>query len=86
MVTEGVLADFRVLHKKCESDKEIVKVMALACVICIDRGDLIPRVLNLSYHSTASKRRDKGTIWELLDLTDVRQKKFELGRSDALRS
>lgn len=52
--------------------------MTLACVIlhniCIDRGDLTPRVLDLSYDSTTSKRRDKAAIGKLLDLTDARQK------------
>ena len=51
LVTEGAFdqlkSRFRVLHKKCESDKETVKAMVLACIalhnICIDRGDLIPK-------------------------------------------
>ena len=51
MVTEGAFdqlkSRFRVLHKKCESDKEIVKAMVLACIVlhntCIDRGDLISK-------------------------------------------
>ena len=55
MVTEGAIGrlknKFRVLHKKCESDKETAKRMALACIvlhnICTDRGDLIPRVFDL---------------------------------------
>ena len=51
MVTEGAFEQlksrFRVLHKRCESDKEIVKAMVLACIVlhntCIDRGDLISK-------------------------------------------
>ena len=51
MVTEGAFdqlkSRFRVLHKRCESDKEIVKAMVLACIVlhntCIDRGDLISK-------------------------------------------
>ena len=92
MVTEGAFgrlkSKFRVLHKKYESDKETIKTMAFACVvlhnICIDREDLIPRVFDLSYDSTANKRRDRKTIRELLNLTDARQKHFELGRSEGL--
>ena len=57
MVTDGafgrVKSKFRVLHKKCQSEKETVKGMALACIvmynICIGRGGLIPRVFDLSY-------------------------------------
>ena len=64
MVTEGAFGQlksrFRILHKKCESDKETVKTMALACAvlhnICMDRGDLIPRVFDLKYDSPANKR------------------------------
>ena len=49
MVTEGAFdrpkCRFIVLHKKCESEKETVKAMALTCVvlhkICIYRRDLI---------------------------------------------
>ena len=82
MVTEGAFgrlkSRFSVLHKKCESDEETVKAMALACVILqnifIDRGDLIPRVFDLSYDSTANKCRNRETIRELLDLADVGQK------------
>ena len=41
----------------------------------MDRGDLTPRVFDLSYDSTTNKRRDKAAIGKLLDLTDARQKK-----------
>ena len=46
---------FRVLHKKCQSDKETLIDMALACIvlhnICIDREDLIPKAFDLRYES-----------------------------------
>ena len=62
--------------------------MALACAVlhnvCIDRGHLIPRLFDLSYDYTSNKRRDRETIQELLDLTDARQKNFELRRREAL--
>ena len=82
MVTEGTFgrlkSRFRILHKKCESDKETVKVMPLASVvlhnICIDRRNLILRVFDRSYDSTANKSRQSEAIWELFDLTDARQK------------
>ena len=87
MVTEKAFgrlkSRFRVLHKKCESDKKTVKAMALACVIlhniCIDTGDVIPRMFDLSYDSPTNKRQDREIIRRLLDLNDVRQKNFELG-------
>ena len=92
MVTEKAFgrlkSRFRVLHKKCESGKKTVKAMVLACVtlhnICIDTGDVIPRDFHLSYDSTNNKRRDREIIRGLLDLTDARQKNFELGRSEVL--
>ena len=37
----------RILFRKCESNKETVKLYGLACVVfqnlCIERGDLVPR-------------------------------------------
>ena len=43
--------------------------MALACElqhnICMDRRDLIPRVFDLSYDSTASKCRDREKVEEV---------------------
>ena len=55
MVTEGAFGKlkgrWRILSKKCESHKGTVKKMGLACVvlhnICIDRGDIIPRNIDL---------------------------------------
>ena len=41
-------------------------------------------MFDLSYDSTANNCRDRETIQELLDLTDARQKNFNLGRSEAL--
>ena len=59
--------------------------MALACVvlhnICIERGNLLSY---LSYDFPDNKRRDREAIRDLLDLTDARQKKFELGRTAAM--
>ena len=57
MVTEGAFGRFktklRVLHKKCGSDKETLKFMPLACVvlynICIEIGNLVPRISDLTY-------------------------------------
>ena len=55
MVNEGAFGKlkerFRILHRKCESNKETVKIMGLACVIlhniCIDKRDLVSRKFDL---------------------------------------
>ena len=74
MVTEGTFGRLksrcRVHHKKFESDKGTVKIMAafrsVLHNVCIDRGDVIRRMFDLSYDSTVIKRQDKESIAELL--------------------
>lgn len=59
LVTEGAFgrlkSRFRVLFRKCESNKETVKLYGLACVVlhnpCIERGDLVPRTFHLNFES-----------------------------------
>ena len=66
MVTEGAFGKlngrFRILHRKCESNKETVKIMGLTCVIlhniCIDKRDLVPRKFDLTYDMASNKRRE----------------------------
>ena len=56
LVTEGTLGrlkiKFKVLFRKCESNKETLKLYGLACVLlhnlCIERGDLVPRKFDLT--------------------------------------
>ena len=56
MVTEGAFGKlkgrFRILHRKCERNKETVKIMVLNCVIihkiCIDKGVLVPKKFDLT--------------------------------------
>ena len=63
MVTEEALdqleGPFRVLQRKCESDKKTMKIMVLASVeqlkIWIERADPIPRVIDLRYDAAANK-------------------------------
>ena len=81
MVTEGAFgrlkSRFRVLHRKCESHKDTVKAMGLACVvlhnICIEKGDLVPRNLDLTVDQATNKRRSRDEIRDLLALTGPRQ-------------
>ena len=63
MVTEEALDQlegrFRVLQRKCESDKKTMKTMVLASAeqlkIWIERADPIPRVIDLRYDAAANK-------------------------------
>ena len=66
MVTEGAFGKLtgrcRISHGKCESNKETVKIMGLACVILhniyIDKGDLAPKNFNLTYDIASNKHRE----------------------------
>ena len=69
LVTEGAFdrlkSQFRVLHRKCESNKNTVKAMGLACVVLhnirIEKGDLIPRKLDLTFDVT-NKRKNSDDV------------------------
>ena len=84
MITEGAFGKlkgrFRVLFRKCESNKETVKIMGLACVvlhnICIDRKDIIPRKFDLTFDHVTNKRRDREELRDLLDLTNTNLKNY----------
>ena len=75
MVTEGAsdkLKDrFRVLHCKCESDKETVKIVGLACVVFhnlrIDKGDFLPRKFDLTFDHKTNKLRGRIELHFTLD-------------------
>ena len=51
---------WRILHRKCESKKETVKCVALACIVlhnvCIERCDVTWRKWDLSNDHTTNKR------------------------------
>ena len=93
MVTEGAFGKlkerFRILHRKCESNKETVKVMGFTCVIlhniCIDKGDLVPRKFDLTYDMTSNKPRESTELRDLLDLTDSNEKNLKTGRVVAVK-
>ena len=93
LVTEGTFEKlkrrFQILYRKCESNKETVKIMGLACVIlhniCIDKGDLVPRKFDLAYDIASNKRRESNELRDLLDLTDSNVKNFETVRLVAVK-
>ena len=81
MVTECAYGQlkgrWRILFKKCESKKESMKIMCLACVvlhnICIDLGDILPRAWDLNYDDHENKRRPAEAVRELLNMTKCRR-------------
>ena len=93
MVTEAAFGKlkrrFRVLQRKCESRKETVKAMALACIvlhnICIEQGDVTPRQFDLTVDEATNKRRSSQEIRDLLNLTNSKLKNFETGRPAAVK-
>ena len=84
MVSEGsfgkLKSRFRVLHRKCESSKESVKAMGLAAVvlhnICLEMGDILPRIMDLTVDPATNKRRDREEVATILDLTDRNQRNY----------
>lgn len=88
LVTEGAFgrlkSRFRVLHRKCESKKENVKLYGLACVvlhnICIERGDLVPRKFDLTLDHASNKRLNPDEVRDILALRNTKQKNFEINK------
>lgn len=86
LVTEGAFgrlkSRFRVLFRKCESQKETVKVYSLACVVlhnlCIERGDLIPRKFDLTLDHASNKRLTAEEVRDILSLRNTNAKNFEV--------
>ena len=72
---------FRELFRKCESKKEIVKILGLPCDIlhnlCIDKEDIIPRKLNLSYDHITNKCRNRVELRDMLNLTNSKLKNYD---------
>ena len=81
MVTECAYGQlkgrWRILFKKCESKKESMKIMCLACIVlhnlCIDLGDILPRAWDLNYDDHENKRRPAEAVRELLNMTRCRK-------------
>ena len=62
--------------------------MVLACIvlhnICIEKGDIIPRKLDLTIDSLSNKRRERSDLRDQLDLIDTRQRLFDSGKQSAI--
>ena len=82
MVTEGAFGKlkgrWRILNRKCESQKESVKKMGLACVVlhnvCIELGDMTPRKWDMTVDDITNKRRPQNDIRDVLHITNINQK------------
>ena len=72
---------FRVLFRKCESNKEIVKLYGLAYVVlynlCIERGDLVPRKLCLTSDHASNKCLSPEEVKDALDYEARIKKTFK---------
>ena len=84
-VTEGRLKSrFRVLYRKCECNKETVKLYGLACAvlhnICIERGDLVPRKFDLTLDHASNKRLSPEEVRNVLVLRNTNKKNFEINK------
>ena len=93
LVIEGAFgrlkSRFRVLHRRRENNKEIVKLMGLACVvlhnICIETKYLVPCQFDLSVDQATNKRQDQNQIRDLLDLTNSNKKYIVAGKPAAVK-
>ena len=59
-------------RKMANSIKEVIAV-TLACMVlhnvCLERGETMSKVLNLTTDPVTNQRRDRERIWELLQMT-----------------
>ena len=86
LVTEGAYgrlrSRFRGLYRKCECNKETVKLYVLACVvlhnICIECGDLVPRKFDLTLDHASNKRLSPKEVRDVLVLRNTNQKNFKI--------
>ena len=82
LVTEGAVwrlkIEFRVLFRKCESNKETLKLYGLACVVlhnlCIEHGDLVPRKFDLTSDHASNRRLSPVEVMDDLPLGSTNQK------------
>ena len=92
LVTEGAFGRlkirFRVLFRKCETNKETVKLYCLACVVlhnlCIERGDLVPRKFDLTSDHASNKRISPKEVRDASALRSTNQKIFEVNKKSQL--
>jgi len=88
LVTEGAFgrlkSRFRVIYRKCEFNKETVKLYGLACAVlhnlCIERGDLVPRKFDLTLDYASNKRLSPEEVRDVLSLRNTNRKNFEVNK------
>ena len=74
MVTECAYGQlngrWRILMRKCESLPEEVKMITLACMllhnICISKGDVLPRTLDVTIDPNTNQKRESSEIRDIL--------------------
>ncbi|XP_068670071.1 uncharacterized protein [Montipora foliosa] len=95
MVSEGAYGQlkgrWRVLLRKSESSRDVVRMMTLACMvlhnICIMQGDSISRKLDLNSDGNGQKRNreDIRKLLQMRDCSSIRDTSFEANKvRDAL--
>ena len=83
MVTEGAFGKlkgrWRVLQRKCECNKDTVKLVTLACIVlhnlCILLGDTSPRHWDINVDPETNKMRPRNIVRELLQMRKCRPTK-----------
>ena len=78
MVTECAYGQlkgrWRILMRKCESLPEEVKMITLACMvlhnICIAKGDVLPRTLDVTIDPNTNQKRESSEIRDILHMMD----------------
>ena len=91
LVTEGAFgrlkSRFRVLFRKCESNKETVKLYGLASVVLYNLynefRDLVPSKFDLTLYHAANKRLSPEEVRDVLALRNTKQKNFEINKKSA---
>lgn len=93
MVTEGAYGQlkgrWRVLFRKCESSRDDVRLVTLACMVlhnvCIARKDTVTTKCDLSIDPKTNGKRDRETVRELLDMTSCQKVKDTSSEAGKIR-
>jgi hypothetical protein len=80
---------WRILMRKCESLPEEVKIITLACMvlhnICISKGDVLPRTLDITIDPNTNQRRERSEIRDILHMTDSSRPRNHEKRASRIR-